>query len=171
MRGLGKLGQVYSYDLDWMAFINSGVWFRPNLNRKKQIAVANYLAESKPEELDADVALQVKDLSLAWSSGRPVLKGISFSVPKGQVCMVVGPNGCGKSTLLRALHGLTYADSGKINIRSPVGFVFQDPSVQVSERTSISGRIRQCMLTRMQFSRRQADAIPDCVHGGYVWYR
>ncbi|KAJ8905158.1 hypothetical protein NDN08_001668 [Rhodosorus marinus] len=114
-----------------MAFTSSGVWVRPILHRKRQIAVRNYLAESKPEELDADVALQVNDLSLAWSSGRPVLKGISFSVPKGQVCMVVGPNGCGKSTLLRLLHGLTYADSGKINIRSPVGFVFQDPSVQM----------------------------------------
>ena len=43
-------------------------------------------------------------------------KGISFSVPKGQILGIVGKNGSGKSTLLRALAGVFSADEGEINI-------------------------------------------------------
>ena len=45
-----------------------------------------------------------------------VVKGISFSVPKGQILGIVGKNGSGKSTLLRALAGVFSADEGEINI-------------------------------------------------------
>ncbi len=44
------------------------------------------------------------------------VKGISFSVPKGQILGIVGKNGSGKSTLLRALAGVFSADEGEINI-------------------------------------------------------
>ena len=69
-----------------------------------------------------------------------VLKGIDFSVKKGEIVVVCGPSGSGKSTLIRCINGLEEIDSGDIivdnidiygskknlqAIRSEVGMVFQ----------------------------------------------
>ncbi len=45
-----------------------------------------------------------------------VLKGVSFSMDKGQVIALVGPSGSGKSTVLRTLVGLTPVTSGSVSI-------------------------------------------------------
>jgi putative ABC transport system ATP-binding protein len=72
----------------------------------------------------------------------PALRGISFSVDKGEFVSVVGPSGSGKSTLFYLLGGLARADSGRIVIdgddfaqlsdaertrmrKHKIGFVFQ----------------------------------------------
>ena len=45
-----------------------------------------------------------------------VLKGISISIEKGQICVLLGPSGSGKSTLLNIIGGIDHADSGSICI-------------------------------------------------------
>ena len=50
------------------------------------------------------------------------VKGISFSVPKGQILGIVGKNGSGKSTLLRALAGVFSADNSISLLALGVGF-------------------------------------------------
>ena len=45
-----------------------------------------------------------------------VLKGIQFSVEKGEICVLLGPSGSGKSTLLNIIGGIDEADSGSIVI-------------------------------------------------------
>ena len=44
------------------------------------------------------------------------LKGISFSIGKGEIVGFLGPNGAGKSTTLRILSGLMPADSGEAKV-------------------------------------------------------
>lgn len=39
---------------------------------------------------------------------------ISFSVAKGELCVVVGPSGAGKTTLLNMLGGMDNCDEGEI---------------------------------------------------------
>ena len=48
--------------------------------------------------------------------GQPVLLGVTFSVPHGQVVALIGPNGSGKTTLLRCLLGLQKISSGEIRL-------------------------------------------------------
>jgi polar amino acid transport system ATP-binding protein len=45
-----------------------------------------------------------------------VLKGVTFSVPKGGVVCIIGPSGSGKSTLLRCINGLVPIRSGSIRV-------------------------------------------------------
>ena len=89
--------------------------------------------------------IEAVDLRKTYRVGKievPALRGISFSVQKGEFVSVVGPSGSGKSTLFYLLGGLTRADSGRVVIdgddfaqlsdaertrmrRRKIGFVFQ----------------------------------------------
>ena len=89
--------------------------------------------------------IEAVDLHKTYRVGKidvPALRGISFSVQKGEFVSVVGPSGSGKSTLFYLLGGLTRADSGRVIIdgedftklsdvartrmrKHKIGFVFQ----------------------------------------------
>jgi putative ABC transport system ATP-binding protein len=61
--------------------------------------------------------LEVRDLRKSIDSGTHVveiLRGVSFSVPRGQFVAIRGPSGSGKSTLLGLLAGLDAATSGRV---------------------------------------------------------
>jgi putative ABC transport system ATP-binding protein len=89
--------------------------------------------------------IEARELRKTYRVGKvdvPALRGVSFSVQKGEFVTVVGPSGSGKSTLFYLLGGLTHADSGSVTIdgvdfatlsdgertrlrKSKIGFVFQ----------------------------------------------
>jgi putative ABC transport system ATP-binding protein len=89
--------------------------------------------------------IEARDLRKTYRVGKvevPALRGISFSVEKGEFVTIVGPSGSGKSTLFYMLGGLTQADSGSVAIdgvdfatlsdsertrlrKKKIGFVFQ----------------------------------------------
>ncbi len=59
--------------------------------------------------------LTVENVFYAYHPDHPVLQDLSFSVSKGEMLAVLGPNGCGKSTLLKLLCGLLRIQEGSIN--------------------------------------------------------
>ena len=61
------------------------------------------------------LALEVRGLRVSLG-GTPVLRGVDFHVPRGQVVALIGPNGSGKTTLLRCLLGLQTPEAGEIRI-------------------------------------------------------
>ena len=56
---------------------------------------------------------------------RPVLKGISFQVEKGQAIGIIGENGSGKSTLLKLMTRIMYPDKGSIEIKGRVSSLIE----------------------------------------------
>lgn len=85
-------------------------------------------------------SIQASDLHKAFGE-QVVLKGVSFSVAKGETLAVLGRSGTGKSVLLRLLIGLDEPDSGSVciqdqdvtnlsseqwsGIRKKMGYLFQ----------------------------------------------
>lgn len=105
--------------------------------------------------------LEIQDLKKSFGQGEAkteVLKGINFSVEKGEICVLLGPSGSGKSTLLNIIGGIDSADSGYISIngektadmnekaltnyrRRHLGYVFQMynliPNLNVKENIEV----------------------------------
>lgn len=85
--------------------------------------------------MSQEIAIEVKDLHISYkclksfSIKRSLLqmkktqatvfeavRGVSFTVPKGEILGIVGKNGSGKSTMLRAIAGIFSADEGIIDL-------------------------------------------------------
>ena len=63
--------------------------------------------------------LEISELKKSFGSGetrQEVLRGVNFSVRKGEFCVLLGPSGSGKSTLLNIIGGIDVQDSGTITI-------------------------------------------------------
>jgi polar amino acid transport system ATP-binding protein len=104
--------------------------------------------------------IQIKDLHKTFERGKVVaLDGVSLSVYRGQVVVIIGPSGSGKSTLLRCINRLEVPDSGTVvvdgvpltgkeninKVRAEVGMVFQQfnlfPHLSVQENITLAQRI------------------------------
>ena len=89
--------------------------------------------------------IEAENLAKVYRVGRvdvPALRGVSFTVDRGEFVSIVGPSGSGKSTLFYLLGGLTQPSSGRVIIdgedfsrmgdaqrtaarKRKIGFVFQ----------------------------------------------
>lgn len=63
--------------------------------------------------------LEVKELKKSFGD-LEVLKGISFSMERGETLSVIGPSGGGKTTLLRCMNFLEMPDSGLITVNGDI---------------------------------------------------
>ncbi len=107
----------------------------------------------------ADDMVVIQDLKKHFT-GIEALDGVSLTVKKGQVIVILGPSGSGKSTLLRCVNQLEEKTSGEIwidgeklthnskqidKIRSEIGMVFQHfnlyPHLTVLENITLAQRI------------------------------
>ena len=65
--------------------------------------------------MDTTNFLEICDIRKSYGEGdsaQQVLRGMSFTVAKGEFCVILGPSGSGKSTLLNIIGGIDSADSG-----------------------------------------------------------
>ena len=114
--------------------------------------------------------LQISGLKKSFGSGEnrtEVLKGLDFTVTKGEICVLLGPSGSGKSTLLNIIGGIDNADSGYIAIngektvdmdektltqyrRKHLGYVFQMynliPNLNVKENVEVGAYLSDSPL-------------------------
>src|SRR4051812_23431411 len=60
--------------------------------------------------------LRFDGLTLSYPDGTRALDDVSFAVPRGQFCVVLGASGAGKSTLLRTCNGLSTPTGGSVEV-------------------------------------------------------
>src|SRR5512144_2332994 len=68
---------------------------------------------------DTAPIIQARDVRKTYKAeGAPVhaLRGVTLSVPRGEMVAIMGPSGCGKTTLLNCLSGLDTIDAGQVFI-------------------------------------------------------
>jgi putative ABC transport system ATP-binding protein len=73
----------------------------------------NGLATTRPDQ----PMLQLEEVSKTYREGsvdRPVLRGASVELPRGEMTSLIGVSGSGKSTLISLLAGLMLPDSGRV---------------------------------------------------------
>ncbi|MDQ3195712.1 MAG: ABC transporter ATP-binding protein [Pseudomonadota bacterium] len=63
--------------------------------------------------------VEIDDVSFAYGKRR-ILKGIDFSIAKGQVVAIMGGSGCGKTTLLRLIGGQLRPSKGAVRVAGRV---------------------------------------------------
>ncbi len=73
--------------------------------------------------------LEVENITKSFDK-LEVLKGISFSLEKGQVVSIIGSSGSGKTTLLRCINMLEKPTGGRVKVNGEVIFDAADPSTQ-----------------------------------------
>ena len=84
--------------------------------------------------------LEVHNICKTYGKGETAvnaLKGVSFSVPKGEYVAIVGESGSGKSTLLNMLGALDTPTSGKVLIDNRDIFSMNDSKLTVFRRRNI----------------------------------
>ncbi len=116
--------------------------------------------------MTAHPILEAQRLRKTYQTGAgalTVLKEISFSLPQGSTCSILGPSGSGKSTLLGLCAGLDRPSSGSIRLHGEslgeldedararvrnqhVGFVFQNfqliPTLTALENVTVPLELR-----------------------------
>jgi general L-amino acid transport system ATP-binding protein len=110
------------------------------------------------ERANGEAMIVAEDVE-KWFGHFQALKGISTSVHKGEVVVIVGPSGSGKSTFIRTVNRLERHDKGRIvvdgieltddlrnieRVRSEIGMVFQSfnlfPHLSVLDNVTLAPR-------------------------------
>jgi ABC-2 type transport system ATP-binding protein len=119
--------------------------------------------------------IRVENLTKKYAGGEAV-RGISFSVEKGEVVGFLGPNGAGKSTTMRILTGFLSATDGQIEVagaklpeesllvRQRIGYMPENvplyPEMRVEEFLEYRGRLKR--VSRRDITERVGLVLDQC---------
>jgi phospholipid/cholesterol/gamma-HCH transport system ATP-binding protein len=59
-------------------------------------------------------AVELAGVTYGYDAGRPVLRGIDMTIPRGKVVAIMGGSGCGKTTILRLIGGQLQPQTGRV---------------------------------------------------------
>jgi phospholipid/cholesterol/gamma-HCH transport system ATP-binding protein len=59
-------------------------------------------------------AVELTGVTYGYDRGRPVLRGIDMTIPRGKVVAIMGGSGCGKTTILRLIGGQLHPQAGRV---------------------------------------------------------
>jgi osmoprotectant transport system ATP-binding protein len=100
-------------------------------------------------------------------STAPAVNDLSFTIPAGEICVLVGPSGCGKTTTMKMINRLVEPTSGRVlidgedvtklpavELRRRIGYVIQQvglfPHMTVAENVAVVPRLLGWRPTRIR---------------------
>ena len=123
--------------------------------------------------------LKVCNLQNEYTKGNKTLRGVDFSIEKGEVVAIIGPSGSGKTTLLRCVSFLEKASDGHmdfagksldmknvskkevIDVRKNMGFVFQ--GFNLFRNMTVMGNVLEGLVTARGMNKSDAQKIAEAV--------
>jgi energy-coupling factor transport system ATP-binding protein len=104
--------------------------------------------EDDPPDENAEEIISIKNLNFSYEDGTQALKGVNFTIRKGEYVGLIGQNGAGKSTISKVISGLYRKFQGEARVMGQdlhdrkvvqkipcyVGYVFQNPDNQIFMR-------------------------------------
>jgi len=125
---------------DELAWVRSGVKARQAKSKARLQRYEEMATEAeKTRKLDFEeiqipvgprlgsVVVEVEHLDKGFE-GRPLIKDLSFTLPRNGIVGVIGPNGVGKTTLFKTIVGLEQPDSGTVRVGDTVKLSYVDQS-------------------------------------------
>jgi len=93
-----------------------------------------HLSSNQPVQLakrtPGKILAEMKNVHVALE-GNQILRGIDFSLRAGELVVIIGPNGAGKTTAMLTLAGAIAPIEGQVITEGKIGFVFQNPDLQI----------------------------------------
>jgi peptide/nickel transport system ATP-binding protein len=145
-------------------------------------------AQAEPDA-SAEVVVRARGLEIEYPGrlgrgGFRAVKGVDFTIARGQVLGLVGESGSGKTTIGRAIAGLTKVTGGSLEVlgiemngvrerdfkpkRADIGFVFQDPASSFNPRLTIAECVAEPLIVHRrahdaQSARKRVDELMEAV--------
>lgn len=129
-----KKAKTLERELEW---IRQGAKARQSKSKARISAYENLLKEPSAEKLQemsiyippgprlGDIVVEAKGVTKGFDK-KLLLDGVDFTIPKGAIVGVIGPNGVGKSTLFRMITGKDKPDGGSFKVGETVKIAYVD---------------------------------------------
>lgn len=129
-----KKAKTLERELEW---IRQGAKARQSKSKARIDAYETLLKEPSAEKMQemtiyippgprlGNVVIEAQDVSKAFGK-KVLLDGVDFTIPKGAIVGVIGPNGVGKSTLFKMITGKDKSDSGDFKVGESVKIAYVD---------------------------------------------
>ncbi|MFN8846571.1 MAG: energy-dependent translational throttle protein EttA [Bdellovibrionales bacterium] len=131
-----KKNKALQKELEW---IRQGAKARQAKAKARISAYENLIKEPTPERIQdlsiyippgprlGDIVVEAHNVKKAFGN-KLLLDDVNFTIPKGAIVGVVGPNGVGKTTLFKMITGLEKPDSGTFKVGDTVKIAYVDQS-------------------------------------------
>lgn len=131
-----KRNKTLERELEWVRMNPKA---RQSKSKARVSAYESLLKEASPEKIAemqiyippgprlGDVVIEAKDIVKGFGK-RLLFDHVSFTIPKGAIVGVIGPNGVGKTTLFKMITGKENVDSGSFKVGESVKMAYVDQS-------------------------------------------
>ncbi len=132
----GKRAKALERELDW---VRQGAKGRQTKQKARLNAYDRMMGEDQKEKEQTlelfippgprlgDVVIEAQGVSKSYGN-KLLYENLNFSLPKGGIVGIIGPNGVGKTTLFRMMMGLEQPDSGTFKVGETVKTAYVDQS-------------------------------------------
>ena len=132
----GKRAKALERELDW---VRQGAKGRQTKQKARLNAYDRMMGEDQKEKEQTlelfippgprlgDVVIEAQGVSKSYGN-KLLYENLNFSLPKGGIVGIIGPNGVGKTTLFRMMMGLEQPDSGTFRVGDTVKTAYVDQS-------------------------------------------
>ncbi len=131
-----KRAKALERELEWVRLGAKGRQAKQKARLNAYDRMLNEEQKEKEQKLElfippgprlGDVVIEAKNVSKGYGE-KLLYENLNFSLPKGGIVGIIGPNGVGKTTLFRMIMGLEKSDSGEFNVGETVKIAYVDQS-------------------------------------------